>query len=76
MNFFFVSYYNKLEVFYTIGGGYVLKSDIIPYPESASRSLEICAEVFVDNNDQEKALEAFVNFVNNLFHEFCKSFFI
>lgn len=41
----------------------MLKSDIIPFPESSSRSLEICAEVFVENSDKDKALDAFVNFV-------------
>jgi len=48
----------------SIGGGYLMHSNVLPYPESAPAPLEISAEVFIEADNIQKAMELFTHFVN------------
>lgn len=53
----------KVHIVHTLGGGHILKSDILEYPDSCSRPLEISSEVFITGDDIYEAKQAFATYV-------------
>jgi len=53
----------KVHIVHSLGGGHILKSEILDNPDSASRPLEIAAEVFFTGDDLNEARHAFANYV-------------
>ena len=53
----------KVHIVHSLGGGHILKSEILEHPDSASRPLEIAAEVFFIWDDLNDTRHAFTNYV-------------
>ena len=53
----------KVHIVHTLGGGHILKSDILEYPDSSARPLEISSEVFITGDDIYEAKQAFATYV-------------
>lgn len=53
----------NVHIVHSLGGGEILKSDILMYPNSSPRPLEIAAEVFVSGDNLYEAKYAFATYV-------------
>lgn len=53
----------NVQVAHSLGGGHILKSEVLEHPNSSSHPLEIAAEVFFKGESLLEAKSAFANFV-------------
>lgn len=53
----------NVHILHSLGGGHILKSEMIQNPDSSSRPLEIAAEVFFSGESIMEAKQAFANYV-------------
>lgn len=56
-------HFKQIIINCSLGGSYVFKSSILPFPEAVDSQVEIHTEVFLDGNDLEKGFDVFTNFV-------------
>lgn len=53
----------QVHIVHTLGGGHILKSDFLEFPDSSSRPLEIASEVFLTGGNLYEAQHAFATYV-------------